>query len=109
MLFPKKYDEKVRQHTLAKAEEPKAPAKNRRMMCVQMFWDAADPALKAVIARKVIIKRIRLPNTSEKGAQTSGPTTERHDRKWEKEKERSPNAKPKTFTEMPSVMTSRDG
>lgn len=38
-----------------------------------MSRDPADPALKAVRAVKVKMKRTRLPNTSENGAQIRGP------------------------------------
>ena len=59
--------------TLASGEEPKAPAKKRRMRIVQMLCEAAVLALKTVRATYVIIKMIRRPNISESEAQRSGP------------------------------------
>lgn len=44
-----------------KGEEPKAPAKNRSMINVWMFCEPAAPALKALNAPKVMMKRICRP------------------------------------------------
>src|ERR1700722_12349113 len=72
-----------------KGDEPNAPARNRRMMSVEIFFEPAAPALQAVRAAYVPTKRICLPYNSDIGAQNRGPI-----------------ANPSTNTAMPRVATS---
>ena len=72
-----------------KGDEPKNPARKRRMIKVQMFWEPVVPALKAVNRKKVTMKMFRRPNVSLNGAKSNGP-----------------NAKPRTKSEMPRIMIS---
>ena len=51
-----------------RGEEPKAPAQNRSMTSVWMFWLPAAPALKAVSTPYVMKNRIWRPYNSDKGA-----------------------------------------
>jgi len=72
-----------------KGEEPKAPAKNRRMRSVWMFCDPAAPALNAVSMAYVPKKSTCRPYNSDIGAHSRGPI-----------------AKPRTKREIPRVATS---
>ena len=74
---------------LVRGEEPKAPAKKRKMTRVWMFCDAAAPALKAVSAPYVMKNKIWRPYSSDRGAHSNGPM-----------------AKPSTKSETPNVTTS---
>ena len=58
---------------LVNGDEPKAPAKKRRIMRVWIFCDPAAPQLNAVKAQYVPAKRSWRPSISLKGAQSRGP------------------------------------
>lgn len=70
-------------------DDPKAPAKNRMMMSVWIFFDPAAPALKAVRTAYVPKKRTCRPYSSDIGAHSNGPI-----------------ANPRTKSDIPSVATS---
>ena len=65
---------------LVNGEDPKEPAKNRRMMTVHIFCEATTPASKIEKPANETANRTCLPYSSDKGAQMSGPVAEKRSR-----------------------------
>lgn len=89
-----------------KGDDPKKPARKRRIIRVWIFLAPAAPALKAVSRQNVAVKMCRRPNVSLSGAHLLNGEYTFQNEGVSLSYNRGPNAKPKTNREIPRIATS---